>query len=291
MGDVILVTGASGMIGSRLVSALRARGDRVITHSRADGDLSEAIPAAEGVRHVFHLAGKSYVPDSWAHPAEFYLVNVQGTVNVLEFCRREKASLTFVSSYVYENPPTIPVSEDHPVKAFNPYSHSKILAEQVTSYYSASFGVPVTIVRPFNIYGPGQAAHFLIPTLLEQAISDAPALIVEDARPKRDYLFVDDLCVLLLRLMDARKCGTYNAGSGYSISVADLAALVDEAAGVSKPLISRENYRTGEVMDVVADISKARNDVGWEPGVSLKDGLRQTLLFLPRHEIAHGQKQ
>jgi len=291
MGDVILVTGASGMIGSRLVPALRARGDTVVTHSQTDGDISGRTPAVEGVRHVFHLAGKSFVPDSWIHPAEFYRVNVQGTVNILELCRREKASLTFISSYVYENPPTIPISESHPVKAFNPYSHSKILAEQVTSYYSTTFGIPVTIVRPFNIYGPGQAAHFLIPKLLEQAISDAPALIVEDSRPKRDYLFVDDLCSLLLRLMDAGKCGTYNAGSGYSISVADLAALVDEAAGASKPLISRENYRPGEVMDVVADISKAKNDVGWEPGISLKEGLRQTLLSFQRKEVAHGQQQ
>jgi nucleoside-diphosphate-sugar epimerase len=290
MGDVVLVTGASGLIGARLAPMVRAAGMNAVTHSRADGDIADGMPDVPGVTHVFHLAAKTFVPDSWISPAEFYRTNVLGTVNVLELCRREGASFTLVSSYVYANPPSNPIAETHPVRAINPYSHSKLMAEEIASYYARDFNVRVTIVRPFNIYGPGQASHFLIPKLLEQAISpECDTFTVEDARPKRDYLFVDDLCALLIRLMERGKVGIYNAGSSHSISVGQLAALVNRAAGTSKPVISRENYRPGEVLDVVADISKAKTDVGWEPSMSLEEGLRRTLSHMVGTGVAHGQ--
>lgn len=105
MADAILVTGATGLIGTSLVRQLRAAGHRVVTLSTADGDISEAMQSVPPVRHVFHLAAKTFVPDSWAHPAEFYRVNVMGAVNVLDYCRRERAGFALVSSYVYANPP------------------------------------------------------------------------------------------------------------------------------------------------------------------------------------------
>src|SRR5579863_8661828 len=104
MNGNILVTGASGFLGRRLVDALRRRGETVIPHCRRDGDLSRDELKAEAVRHIFHLAAKTYVPDSWRDPKPFFEVNVLGTVNVLEFSRKAGASLTLLSSYVYGRP-------------------------------------------------------------------------------------------------------------------------------------------------------------------------------------------
>ena len=190
----ILVTGANGFIGSHLVPALRAAGYLVSTHSTRQGDIRNCTLDFEGIGHVFHLAARTFVPDSWSDPLSFYEVNLLGTVNVLEFCRSHGTSLTLISSYVYGPPARLPISEDEPLRAFNPYSHTKILAEETALYYQRQFAVPVTIIRPFNVYGPGQDRRFLIPTILWQAIDPGQAAIeVADLNPRRDYIFIADL--------------------------------------------------------------------------------------------------
>lgn len=276
--DSILVTGASGFVGRHLVEALRERGEHVLTHTGQDGDLSQTELTASGVRHVYHLAAKTFVPDSWKDPRPFYSSNVLGAVGVLEYCRKNEASLTLLSSYVYGHPERLPIGEDHPLRPFNPYSHSKILAEQVARFYQSAFGVPVTIVRAFNLYGPGQPGHFLIPTLIGQALlPEGDAVIVEDADPRRDYIYISDLIDLLRRLKDGCKSGVYNAGSGVSMSVYEIANLIIELTGNRKRLLSRGIKRPDEVMDVVADISRAREEFHWAPTVTLREGLRLTI--------------
>jgi nucleoside-diphosphate-sugar epimerase len=234
---------------------------------------------------VFHLAAKTFVPNSWADPLSFYRVNVMGMANVSEFCRRCNASLIFLSSYVYGKPERLPINEEHPRRAFNPYGHSKILAEDIGFFYEASFGVPVTIVRPFNLYGPGQASQFLIPGLLQQALSpEINTLSVADARPRRDYLFITDLTDFLIRILERGLVGTFNAGSGTSVSVAEVAAMINSFLPAPKPLISRAAVRTQEVLDTVADIGKARLQAGWAPTISLETGLRSmATAFVERH--------
>lgn len=276
----ILVTGADGFIGSHLVPVLRAGGHHVLTHSTRGGDIRNCSLNFDGVGHVFHLAARTFVPDSWTAPLSFYEVNLLGTVNVLEHCRACDASLTLMSSYVYGPPARLPISEDEPLRAYNPYSHSKILAEETGLYYQREFGIPVTIVRPFNVYGPGQARRFLIPTILEQAIDpEQTTIVVADLRPRRDYLFVSDLIDLLTRMAFRREGGTFNAGSGSSLGVGDVIDLVNQLLPAPKQVSTNGLIRPVEIMDVFADISRVRDEFGWVPRVTLREGLRQTLAW------------
>jgi nucleoside-diphosphate-sugar epimerase len=274
MADRILVTGASGFVGSHLIPALRGRGYQVLTHSHHDGDIAGDRLDFPEVRHVFHLAARSFVPDAWTDPLPFYRTNVIGMVNVLEFCRQAGASVTLLSSYVYGQPKWLPIGEDHPVQAFNPYSHTKILAEEVGQYYRQQFDLPIAIVRAFNVYGPGQRRDFLIPLLLDQALDPEREVIsVADLRPKRDYLNINDLVELLCRIAENPTSGVYNAGSGISHSVAEIVDMIWAAGVAPKPVKSRNESRVEEVFDVVASISKAKGELGWVPRVTLREGI------------------
>jgi nucleoside-diphosphate-sugar epimerase len=281
MSADILVTGADGFIGSALVPALRSRGAQVSTFSLCDGDIGRSGVVLPPARSVIHLAARTYVPDSWQNPAAFYDVNVLGTVNVLELCRRHKARLTMLSSYVYGHPQQLPIDEDHPLSAVNPYAHTKLMAEDTARNYVRWHGLSVTIIRPFNIYGPGQDERFLIPSIMRQVLDPAQATIrVADARPKRDYLFIDDLVGLLVRTIEQPAAESsspliFNAGAGCSHSVAEVAQLANRVTGQAKPLEDGGQVRPLEVMDVYADIGRAHRATGWRPEISLEEGLRR----------------
>jgi len=278
MKNEILVTGATGFLGQHLVAALQRDGHRLRQHSSIDGDIARCDLPMEGVGHVFHLAAKTFVPESWKEPRSFYEVNVLGTLNVLDHCRRHGAALTLVSSYVYGTPQRLPIDEEHPLAAFNPYSQTKILAEETARFYERYYDLRLVLVRPFNLYGPGQSARFLIPSLVHQAIDPmARILRVKNLRSKRDYLYVEDAVALLTRTVEPNIRGTYNVGSGSSASVEDVAQLVNRAAGENKPLVCEEEERPVEVMDVVADVSRAKNELGWSPQTELGAGIAATV--------------
>jgi nucleoside-diphosphate-sugar epimerase len=287
MTDRVLVTGARGFIGARLVAALADTGAEVISHGREEGDVASKALPYEGVTHVFHLAARTRVPESWNDTFGYYQSNVMGAVNVLEFCRKTGCSSTFLSSYVYGEPEFLPISESHPVRAFNPYSHTKILAEHVCRYYASEFGLGVTVVRPFNVFGPGQSQDFLISKLVAQAADPtAGAFHVFNSRPKRDYLYIDDLIELLVRTKGRHGYSVFNAGSGSSTSIAEVVAILNTFLSSPRDLVSDEVHRPSEVMDVVADINAARLEFGWTPSVTLKEGLRRTFAAASRQAVA-----
>lgn len=276
MSERVLVTGGSGFVGRRLVQCFRAEGLEVYAPGRGALDVAANIFPDLLVDVVIHLAARTFVPDSWVDPADFYRVNAQGTVNVLDYCRRTQAQLIYVSGYCYGIPGTLPISESAPVHPNNAYAFSKVAAEDACRFFFEYFAAPVSILRPFNIYGPGQSPHFLIPRILEQAIDPAISEItVDDDSPRRDYVHVDDVIAAIRSLLtNPRPGATFNVGSGESYSVAEIVKMVCRAANVEKSTVSRGNRRPHDIPDVVADITAIRNAVGWSPSISLLDGLR-----------------
>ena len=280
MGSV-LVTGAGGFIGRRLVHALTSVGHPVLELGSADGDIADPATLSRfheaSLSFVFHLAGRTYVPDAWREPADFQRVNLIGTVNVLELCRRLNIPLTYVSAYLYGTPASLPVNETDRIEPNNPYALSKFLAESVCNFYATHFYVPVTIIRPFNIYGIGQKPHFLIPEIIAQ-VKTGRSIHVKDLTPRRDYLYLDDLVDGLLRTMEGKPgCRVYNLGYGSSLSVKEIIDIIQSVMGTSLEIICENIPRKNELQDVYADINKARRELAWMPKCNLAEGVMKIL--------------
>jgi len=274
MKENILITGSSGFIGKELKKKLFEKGYNTLDFNSANGDIAKTTIDFKNINHVFHLAGKSFVPESWTNPQEFYRVNFSGTLNVLEFCRKTGASLTFVSSYVYGIPEQLPINENHIIKPANPYAHSKVMAENVCLYYQENFKIRITIVRPFNIYGANQNEQFLISKIINQVFDESQKEIkLFDLSPKRDYLYLDDFITAILLLFEKQQTGIYNVGSGYSMRVDEIANKIMAVAGIQKQIVSNDEVRKNEIPDVVADISKIKLATGWEPQFSFEKGI------------------
>jgi nucleoside-diphosphate-sugar epimerase len=272
----VLVTGASGFIGRHLVARLRAAGHDVIEARRVSGDIADAatwkqFPPAGA---VVHLAAKSFVPESWEHPGLFLRTNLGGTVEALEYCRAHGAPLVFPSSYMYGDARRQPIAEGAALVAKNPYALSKKLAEEACEFYADRFGLAITILRPFNIYGPGQSEAFLVPTIVKQ-ITTGRAIRVRDLEPRRDYIYVADVVDAMIKALSAppRGLSVLNIGSGTSHSVAELIRIIQDVWGTNLPVFSEDVRRKDEIMDTVADISRAGDRLGWTPRFTLRQGI------------------
>lgn len=275
----MVVTGASGFIGRHLCPRLRAAGHELIELTSAAGDVAEPETWA-GVapaQVVVHLAARTFVPDSWRDPGGYLRCNLHGTVAALDYCRAHHAKLIFLSSYLYGNALTQPIAEDAPLEANNPYGLSKLLAEQASQFYAQHFGVAVAILRPFNVYGPGQGDDFLVPLILRQ-VREGREVRVKDLRPKRDYVYVADVVEAIVRCLDFQKpFGVFNVGTGKSHSVGELIEIAQRAAGTNLPVFASNEVRTDEIMDTVADISRGRAFLGWSPRWKLETGIAALL--------------
>lgn len=280
MNKKILVTGSEGFIGSNLVQKLRVQEKYdVSTFDIQDGDIcSEPLPFT-GIHHVIHLAARTFIPDSWKDPRSFYMTNIQGTANILDFCHRQNSSLTYISAYVYGKPEFLPITEDHPLAPNNPYMHSKVMAESLCRFYTENYQVPITILRPFNIIGVGQREDFLIPILIRQLLDPKIKEIhVNDLHPKRDFLHLDDMLDAIINSVSAiSPSGTYNVGSGESYSVEEVIQTIMDITGIKKEVITAKRVRKNEIPDVRADINRIKSALSWEPRLTFRDGLERII--------------
>ena len=280
MNRKLLVTGSEGFIGKKLVQKLMALNEYDIkSFDIHDGDICDTPLLFSGINHVIHLAAKTFVPDSWNDPQSFYKTNIQGTANILDFCHRQNASLTYLSAYVYGKPESLPIPEDHPLSPNNPYMHSKVMAESLCEFFARNYNVRIAILRPFNIMGPGQRDDFLIPHLVNQLMDpDNKEIHIKDLLPKRDFLYIDDLLdAIITTLTSEISFDIFNFGYGESFSVEQIIHTMMDITGIKKELVSEMQVRKNEIPDVRADISKIKSTLGWEPSISFDEGLERII--------------
>ncbi|WP_292468785.1 NAD(P)-dependent oxidoreductase [Methanolobus sp.] len=291
-GDAI-VTGDSGFIGSHLSKRLIQQDVDVLGVSRSTAGID--ITKWEQVRKIppknvlFHLAGITSIPESFQNPRVVYENNISGILNMLEWCRiNDVSKMIYSSTFVYGQPIYLPVDESHPVSPNNPYSSSKYLGEQLCESYCRDYGLDVVILRFFNIYGPGQKGNFLIPVILEQ-LSKGNVLLA-DSRPKRDYIYIDDVVDAFLCALNISStgCNVFNIGSGKSFSVDEIANIIidlfSDITGRQTEIKYMNSKRACEIADTVANIEKAEQFLNWCPATDIKKGLEKTLrVFLLEH--------
>lgn len=316
VGRPVLVTGADGFLGSHLAEALVRAGADVrafcLYNSNGSlgwldesedsvrdsidfrlGDIRDARfveGVSEGIDTIFHLAALIAIPYSYQAPESFVDTNVRGTLNVLEACRREgcRRLVHTSTSEVYGTPDILPITEEHPLKGQSPYSASKIAADKLCEAYFCSFDTPVTILRPFNTYGPRQSARAVIPTILSQLLHGHAEVELGSLDPRRDLTYVADTVrgFLAAGIAEGIEGRTIQLGTGRAVSVGDVLRLAGHACGIApKPLRVEERVRPArsEVSVLQSDPSLAQRLLGWRAEVSLERGLELTRQWLELH--------
>jgi nucleoside-diphosphate-sugar epimerase len=279
----IAITGSRGFIGSHLVPQLKRQDFELIEISRETGyDLNqwESVKDILKCDVLIHLAAKTFVPDSFNNPRDFYQTNLNLTINALELARKWKARVIYMSSYFYGTPQYIPVDEKHPIAPHNPYAQTKYMSEELCRAYNRDFDLPIIAFRLFNIYGPGQNGNFLIPEIMGK-IKNGGTITLKDPRPKRDYIHVDDVVSAVLAGINYTENGfhIYNLGTGNSISVEDLVNLIKIKSPIPFEVEFTNEFRRGEVLDSVADVGKLKSELNWELKVTSEAGIKSIFEF------------
>ncbi len=297
-----LITGAAGFLGSALANRLGAEGHSVIGYddlSAGDAaalsndvqfvvgdvnDRSKLWSLLHGVDCVYHLAARVSVPESILYPREYNHVNVGGTVTIMEAMRDVGVRrVVFISSgTVYGNMPVQPVNESAIPNPRSPYGVSKLAAEYYVRTIGALWGIETVCLRVFNAYGPGQRippVHTpVIPNFLRQAWENGTIVIHGNGNQTRDYVYVDDVVEAMIAAATADEVDRLiiNVGSGTETSIRDLAKLAVEVTG-GKPEVVYNPRNEGGLSRLCADLTLARNKLGYAPKVQLVDGLRLTM--------------
>lgn len=304
----ILITGADGFIGSHLTEALVADGHDVramvyynalnswgwLDHSPVGqqveifmGDVRDAVcvhNAAADCDIIFHLAALIGIPYSYYAPQSYVDTNVVGTLNVVQ-AARDLGGIRVVqmsTSEVYGTAQSVPMTEEHRLKAQSPYAATKIAADQIALSYHLSFDLPVVVARPFNTYGPRQSNRAVIPTVIGQIANGVRELKLGELDSTRDFSFVGDTVRGLMALgrSDNAVGEVINLGSDFEISIGDLVELIAEVMDVDvvvKSDAERQRPDASEVKRLWASNEKAKRLVDWAPSFASHDGLRRGL--------------
>lgn len=314
-GKTVLITGAGGFIGSHLLERLVHEGAQVRAFVRYNsrnevgllrqvpretinqveiipGDLrdAEAIrQAATGVDTIFHLGALIAIPYSYRHPREVIDTNIMGSLNVLMAARDlgVRRVVNTSTSEVYGTAQYTPIDESHPLQGQSPYAASKIGADKIAESFYRSFNLPVVTLRPFNTFGPRQSARAVIPTIISQALT-RDTLKLGSLDTWRDFTYVSDTAEAYLKIAQAEGIlgEEIHLGTNRTVSIRELVEIICGMIGKTPNIISEEQRQRpekSEVMKLHATFEKAQRLIGWQPEVTLEEGLRRTIDWIADH--------
>tara|TARA_B110000902_G_scaffold245118_1_gene298982 strand:+ start:125 stop:1135 length:1011 start_codon:yes stop_codon:yes gene_type:complete len=304
----ILITGGTGFIGSHLAEKLVNLGHQVTVFDRYNpvyniGNLSKSkfkekinfifgdIRDFDSVNNavnkndiIFHLAALIGIPYSYISPNAYIKTNIEGTYNVLEAARLNRCKKIFITSTseVYGSARYVPMDEKHILQPQSPYSASKISADNLSLSYYNAFGSPVTIIRPFNTFGPRQSERAIIPSIINQIRNSKSGKIkVGNTKPTREFNYVEDICDAFVKAINLKKFGeVINIGNGYEISIKNLIFEIAQIMNKKIYIIkSKERVRPkkSEVTRLCSNSKKAKKLIKWVPKFSGKEGLNMGL--------------
>lgn len=311
----VLVTGADGFIGSHLVELLVREGYTVRALAQynsfnhwgwlEDVDCRGTIEVVCGdirdphfcntlmkdIDAVFHLAALIAIPYSYVAPTSYVDTNITGTLNICQAAQDNgiRRVIHTSTSEVYGTARYVPIDEAHPLQPQSPYSASKIGADAIAMSFHNAFGLPVTVARPFNTYGPRQSARAVIPTIITQIANGKRQIKLGDVTPTRDFNYVADTCRGFLELArcEAAVGEIVNIGSNFEISVGDTLALIRELMGSDVEFLADEQRlrpEKSEVFRLWCDNCKIERLTGFKPALTIQEGLQHTIDWFLRPE-------
>jgi NAD dependent epimerase/dehydratase len=314
-GKSVLVTGAGGFIGGHVVERLVRDGARVRAFCRYNSrnergtldwldpnvvaevevalgelrDVESVAAAVDGTEVVLHLGAQIAIPYSYVNPRDFLEVNVLGTLNVAQAALRHGVQriVHTSTSEVYGSAQTVPITEQHPLEPQSPYAASKLAADKLMDSYHRSFELPVCVLRPFNTYGPRQSARAIIPTIISQALAGS-TLRLGSLHPRRDLTYVEDTAAGFVAAATREDAvgRTIQLGTNHDVSVGDLVEMVGEVLGQELTVETdpaRVRPDKSEVERLISGPDLARELLGWEPTVDLREGLSRTIEWIERN--------
>jgi len=317
----ILITGATGFVGSHLAELCVEKGYEVVAFDRYNpnysygwlekskykddinfifGDIRDydsVLKAMKGCKIVFHLAALIGIPYSYISPQAYIKTNVEGTYNILESSKHLNTEQTIITSTseVYGTAKYVPIDEKHPLSAQSPYSASKIAADQLAMSYWNSFQLPIKIIRPFNIYGPRQSSRAVIPSIIIQTLNNKNEIKLGNIYPSRDFTFVTDTCDAFLAILKMKKSfgNILNVGSNKEYTIEKIAKKIFKKLN-SKVKIKKEKHRErtqkSEVARLVCDNTQFIKHTNWKPKINIEEGLDKTINWLKKNKdfFKHG---
>jgi len=321
----ILITGSEGFIGSHLIERLieegcgsikafvsynsfnswgwldtldREKKKKIEVFTGDIRDPNGVQKATERIDIIFHLAALIGIPFSYHSPDSYVDTNVKGALNVLQAALRHKVEKVLITSTseVYGTARTVPIEESHPLQGQSPYSATKIAADKIAESFFRSFNTPVTIVRPFNTYGPRQSARAIIPTVISQLLSGETEIKLGSLVPKRDFSYVKDVCDGFAAIAKSDKVigEEVNIASAEDISIGDLAnKIIGKINPKAKVVLDKDRIRPekSEVMRLMGDNTKIKKLTGWSPKYSLDKGLDETIKWYRKKQNLKLYKQ
>ena len=316
MSHTVMVTGADGFIGSHLTEELVRSGERVKAFCyynsfnscgwidtlppeiRAEievfmGDIRDpngVRTAMAGQERVYHLAALIAIPFSYHSPDSYVDTNIKGTLNVLQAARDlgTRRLMITSTSEVYGTAQYVPIDEHHPYQGQSPYSATKIGADRLAESFYRSFDLPVSIVRPFNAYGPRQSARAVIPTIITQLLAGRTEIRLGNLAATRDFNYVKDTAAGFMAIADCEEAvgQEINIATGREISIGELAdELIRQINPAARVICEEQRLRPAksEVERLLGDATKLRQMTGWAPRYTFEEGLAETIEFLRGH--------